>query len=173
MGPYGLSSPCCTQYSCARRNAKTPRNLTLADSLVLRSREIIDYYNPRVWFIENPQTGLLKDRPFMQGLPYCDIDYCCYCDWGYRKRTRLWNNIGFVGDRCPGKGSCPNMLGCRHRATAQQGRNKTNNGTYGGQFTVSKLHRIPPSLCSRIEHVCKYGVGNEPDIGYENLTEFS
>ena len=27
-------SPCCTQYSCARTSAKTPRNLDLADSLV-------------------------------------------------------------------------------------------------------------------------------------------
>ena len=70
------ASPCCTQYSCARRNAKTPRNLSLADSLVLRSKEIINYYNPRVWFLENPQTGMLKDRPFMQDLPYTDIDYC-------------------------------------------------------------------------------------------------
>ncbi len=35
------ASPCCTQYSCARRGAKTPRNLDLAVSLVKRSFEII------------------------------------------------------------------------------------------------------------------------------------
>jgi hypothetical protein len=145
------ASPCCTQYSCARRNAKTPRNLSLADSLVLRSREIIDYYNPRVWFIENPQTGMLKDRPFMDGLPFSDIDYCCYCDWGYKKRTRLWNNIGFQGDRCLGKNACPNMQGRRHMATAQQGKNKTKNGMYGGMFATQQLHRIPPMLCSLID----------------------
>ena len=79
------ASPCCTQYSCARRGAKIPWNLPLAGSLVLRSREIIDYYNPRVWFIETPQTGLLKDRPFMAGLPFTDVDYCAYCDFGYKK----------------------------------------------------------------------------------------
>ena len=89
------ASPCCTHYSCARRGAKTPRNLALADSLVLRSREVINYFNPRAWFIENPQTGLLKDRPFMEGIPFSDVDYCAYCDWGYRKRTRLWNNVNF------------------------------------------------------------------------------
>ena len=118
------ASPCCTQYSCARRNAKTPRNLSLADSLVLRSREIINYYNPRVWFLENPQTVMLKDRPFMLGLPFTDIDYCCYCDWGYEKRTRLWNNIEFEGDQCKGKGACPNMDGNKHKSTAQQGKRK-------------------------------------------------
>ena len=48
------ASPCCTNYSCARRGAKTPRNLELADSLALRSKEIIDYFSPRVWFIERP-----------------------------------------------------------------------------------------------------------------------
>ena len=40
------ASPCCTHYSCARRGAKTPRNLALADSLVLRSREVSKDLNP-------------------------------------------------------------------------------------------------------------------------------
>ena len=42
--------------------------------------------------VENPQTGLLKDREVMQGKPYTDIDYCKY-GMPYRKRTRLWNNL--------------------------------------------------------------------------------
>ena len=63
------ASPCCTHYIRARTSAKTPRNLELADSLVLRSLELINYFNPQAWFIENPQTGLLKDRPFMQNIP--------------------------------------------------------------------------------------------------------
>jgi site-specific DNA-cytosine methylase len=91
------ASPCCTQYSCARRGAKTPRNLPLADALVIRSQELINYFNPRVWFIENPQTGMLKNRLFMINIPFCDVDYCCYCNWGYKKRTRLWNNVNFKG----------------------------------------------------------------------------
>ena len=52
------ASPCCTHYSCARRGAKTPRNLELADSLVCKSLEIIDYFQPKTWFIENPATGM-------------------------------------------------------------------------------------------------------------------
>ena len=64
------ASPCCTQYSCARTSAMTPRNLDLADSLVKRSLEIINYFNPLVWFIENPTTGLLKTRPFMNGFSW-------------------------------------------------------------------------------------------------------
>jgi hypothetical protein len=121
------------------KRQKKPRNLSLADSLVIRSREIIDYYNLLVWFIENPQTGMLKDREFMQGIPYTDLDYCCYCDWGYKKRTRLCQNIGFQGKRCPGKGVCPNMEGRRHKSTAQQGKNKTHSGMFGETFSVHKL----------------------------------
>ena len=63
------ASPCCTNYSCARRGAKTPRNLALADSLVLRSQEIINYFSPRAWFIENPQSGLLKPALFWRESP--------------------------------------------------------------------------------------------------------
>ena len=68
---------------------------TLSDHLILTCQCAINYFNPRVWFLENPQTGLLKDRSFMSGIPFCDVDYCCYCDWGYRKGTRLWNNVDF------------------------------------------------------------------------------
>ena len=148
------ASPCCTNYSCARRGAKTPRDLPLADSLVLRSQEIINYFNPRVWFIENPQTGLLKDRPFMTGVPFCDVDYCCYCNWGYRKRTRLWNNVDFVGRLCPGPGSCPNMEGKRHRETAQQGRRQGKTGLFGTPKTQQTLHKIPPDLCFAVVEAC-------------------
>jgi site-specific DNA-cytosine methylase len=145
------ASPCCTHYSCARRGAKTPRNLPLADSLVLRSREIINYFNPRVWFIENPQTGLLKDRPFMTGLPFCDVDYCCYCDWGYRKRTRMWNNASFQGLLCQGRGLCESMDGGKHKTTAQQGKNRCKGELYGTHFSQISLHKIPADLCNAIE----------------------
>ena len=144
------ASPCCTHYSCARRGAKTPRNLALADSLVLRSREVIDYFNPRAWFIENPQTGLLKDRPFMEGVPFSDVDYCAYCNWGYRKRTRLWNNVGFTGRLCSGPGCCENMENGKHKTSAQQGKNRGRDGFYGTVLSTRTLHRIPPALCNDV-----------------------
>ena len=146
------ASPCCTHYSCARRGAKTPRDLEGADSLVITTLDIIKYLNPKVWYIENPQTGLLKDREFMKGLPYTDLDYCRYCDIGFRKRTRIWTNTKFEGLKCLGQGKCPNMEGSRHKATAQQGRNTLNEGSYGGTFKQSELYRIPQALILRIEN---------------------
>ena len=68
------ASPVCTHYSRARTTAKTPRDFEWADSLVERALEIISHFEPRFWFLENPQTGLLKTRPFMLELPYTDVD---------------------------------------------------------------------------------------------------
>ena len=63
------ASPCCTHYSIARKRAKTPRNLDWADSLVLKTLELIEYFSPSVWFLENPATGYLKTRSFMASFP--------------------------------------------------------------------------------------------------------
>ena len=63
-----------------------------ADKLVLKSLEIKDYFEPEYWFMENPQTGRLKDRDVVEDIQYYDVDYCKYCDWGYKKRTRIWTN---------------------------------------------------------------------------------
>ena len=87
----------------------------------------------------------------MVGIPFCDVDYCCYCDWGYRKRTRLWNNVDFAGQICPGPGLCPNMTENRHNSTAQQGKNRGKDGLYGNTFKQITLHKIPLALCNEIE----------------------
>ena len=54
------AGPRCTKYSIAKTVGV--RNLDWADRLVCRTKEIIDYFNPPVWWIENPRTGLLKVR---------------------------------------------------------------------------------------------------------------
>ena len=118
-------------------------NLALADSLVLRSQEVINYFNPQAWFTENPQTGLLKDRPFIIGIPFCAVDHCAYCDWGYRKRTRLWNNVNFQGKLCLGPGCCPNMDGKKHKTTAQQGKKPGEGGALRDPHFTAKFAQNP------------------------------
>jgi hypothetical protein len=90
----------------------------------------------------------------MQGLPWTDLDYCCYCNWGYRKRTRLWSNVSFPGKLCPGKGNRPNMDQGKHRTTAQQGKNRCKTGLHGTHFTQKSLHKVPPNLCNDILQFC-------------------
>ncbi len=141
------ASPVCTHYSCARTKAHTPRNFEWADGLVLKTLEIIEYFNPPVWYIENPQSGLLKTRPFMENLGYTDVDYCRYCYWGYRKRTRIWTNTDLQGKLCLGVGVCPNMKGRRHLKTAQRGVRIIEGARDDQRHSLEQLYKIPPELC--------------------------
>ena len=144
------ASPCCTHYSVARTTARAPRNFEWADGLVLKTLEIIKYFDPPVWYIENPQSGLLKTRPFMENLGFTDLDYCCYSYWGYRKRTRIWTNAELQGRLCLGPGRCPNMNGKRHVKTAQRGARIIEGERDKQKNTLDQLHKIPPELCEAI-----------------------
>tara|TARA_E500000318_G_scaffold110884_1_gene127567 strand:+ start:2616 stop:3383 length:768 start_codon:yes stop_codon:yes gene_type:complete len=135
---YIWASPPCVAYSNLQngwlgreRNGKLftkermEEDRKEADKLVLKTLEIIDYFKPTLWFIENPQTGQLKNRICMKDLPYYDVDYCMYSDWGYKKRTRIWTNKPFFSPKlCDGKGTCGNMVeiktdGAVHSGTRQ------------------------------------------------------
>ena len=50
------SSPPCTEYSKAKTTGI--RKIEYANSIVLKTIEIINYLNPKYFIIENPQTGL-------------------------------------------------------------------------------------------------------------------
>ncbi len=119
-------SPPCTNYSALKKcwygrrlkdgtiysKELNEKDQAEADILVLKTLEIINYFNPTYWFIENPQTGNLKNRDIMKGIPFHDVDYCMYSDWGYKKRTRIWTNkpLYWVGKLCDGSGACGNMI---------------------------------------------------------------
>tara|TARA_R100000388_G_C7232678_1_gene155714 strand:- start:253 stop:1059 length:807 start_codon:yes stop_codon:yes gene_type:complete len=75
--------------------------------MVDKVREIIDYFKPKHYLIENPKTGKMKT--YITDLPYYDVDYCKYCNYGYKKSTRFWTNIkNFVPKIC--KKDCENMI---------------------------------------------------------------
>ena len=86
------ASPPCTEYSCMNycRPEKIP-DIEGSNKLVLKTLEIINYFNCKYWFLENPQTGTLKNQSFMKSLNYYDVDYCMY-NHPIRKRTRIWTN---------------------------------------------------------------------------------
>ena len=102
--------------------------------LLDKAKEIINYFEPEFYFIENPQTGRMKN--YMAEYPYYDVDYCMYSDWGYRKRTRIWTNVvGFNPLLCNKK--CINMVGSKHvRAIGHR--------SFNG--SLQDKYRIPPKL---------------------------
>ena len=122
-------SPCCTHFSRARTTAKTPRNLVWADSLVSKTLEIIDYFQPKICCFESPQTGLLKNREVARGIPDKDVSYCSY-GYSYRKYTRLWTNSEKWAPRllrCKAN-PCDKVVNCRRLITAQRRPSKGTGG---------------------------------------------
>lgn len=141
------ASPPCIEYSRMKDiNHKIP-DLEGADRIVKRTLEIIEYFQPANWFLENPSTGKLKDRPFMLGIPFVDVDYCCYSDWGYKKPTRIWTLNEFTGRKCEGRNKCPNMTDNHHNAVCQTG-NSYRNGVKLKRCKASShdTYRIPEAL---------------------------
>ena len=66
------ASPPFTEYSKAKTTGV--RKIAEANKIVLKTIEIIKYFQPTVFFIENPQIGLLKNQPFMDEFSYVDVD---------------------------------------------------------------------------------------------------
>jgi hypothetical protein len=145
---YIHASPPCVEYS--RPLTTRPRNIEAANEIVLKTLEILYYFKPTYFTMENPQTGLLKDQPFMAGIPYNDVDYCKY-GLPYRKRTRIWNNIGWVS-RPLCKLDCGSIVEGtkRHKQIAQRlphGK-KSDWGADFQQQSKEDLYRIPHELIS-------------------------
>ena len=143
------ASPPCTEYSCMKSirvwTHGIPRNLELADSLVLKALEIIEYLRPKYYVIENPASGMLKTRSFMAARNYTDVDYCQYGK-DYRKWTRLWHNIpGFTGLRCD-RATCSKIVANQHVAQVCK---KTN--TFSKRTSNrAAIYRIPELLIAAL-----------------------
>jgi hypothetical protein len=119
----------------------------MADEIVKRTIEIIDYFQPDRWYIENPQTGLLKDRPFMLGIPFTDVDYCMYSDWGYKKKTRIWTAVDYQGKLCDKK--CGNINDGVHGPPTMFYNQDKSLAVYRNQ-DKDNLYRIPEKLIKEL-----------------------
>jgi len=117
--------------------------------LLRKAQEIIEYFEPKQWFIENPATGKMKE--FLTDLPHYDVDYCRYCDWGYKKRTRIWTNKkDFIPKLCNRK--CGNMTLVNGRLLHKNnlGNSYRNGLTKGSCGSVNTRYRIPPQLITEL-----------------------
>ena len=110
------ASPPCTEYSYLQNcwigrirkgelytKEIMENDMIEADKLVLKTLEIIEYFNCEYWFIENPR-GRLKDRTIMEN----------------EKRTRIWTNKkDWNALRC--KNDCENMMDNQHKKVLGNG----------------------------------------------------
>ena len=123
------ASPPCDTFSALRRTwfgrklkchhgeVFTPELLqhdidTIGLPILRKTEEIINYFKPKYYFIENPQTGQMKN--YMTHHKHYDVDYCKYANWGYQKRTRIWTNLeGFIPKLC--KKDCNSIENNKHK----------------------------------------------------------
>ena len=120
-----------------------------SDKIVKKTLEIIEYFKPDFYFIENPQTGTLKSRDIMKNIPYYDVDYCMYSNWGYQKRTRIWTNKeNFKPLLC--NGNCGNIVevptnGSKHtsKKSIKSSTRKIHSNPIGdsNKIKMSRLHK--------------------------------
>ena len=102
--------------------------------LLRRTEEIIDYFKPKFWFIENPKTGRMKD---FVSRPYMDVSYCQY-GYEYQKHTRLWTNVSK-------KQYCGRVCCCKKKHGINLGHPAGTKGT-----TLKQRYSIPPMLLKEL-----------------------
>lgn len=153
------ASPCCIYWSSLRKT-NIGKKLKILNGEVLtreiidkdikdygkpmvdKVREIIDYFKPKYYLIENPYTGTMKS--YITDLPYVIYDYCQF-GFDYRKRTIMWTNITVVSKTC-NKHTCVKVKDGKHIKTI------------GMRYatTLKERYRIPPNLIREIFTSCTF-----------------
>ena len=147
------ASPPCTGFSVAAighhwtggKGAYIPNTDTarLGIELVKKTLEIIDYYKPQHWFMENPR-GLLRKMDLVQNLKRQTVTYCQYGD-ERMKPTDIWTN----SDTWIPKPMCKNGDPC-HVAAPRGSRTGTQ-----GRANAYERSKIPEELCLEILKSCR------------------
>jgi len=161
-----FASPPCDTFSSMRRSWINRKLKAFGDNIVTaemldndmiqnglpllrKAEEIIEYFKPKYFFIENPASGRMKN--YLTYLKHYDVTYCSYSDWGYKKATRIWcsNHFNFDAKYCDGK-TCPNMINGKHKVDMCA---KYNGG--GNKKTLDIKYRIPPLLINELFNSCE------------------
>lgn len=159
------ASPDCTTWSLAtggkyRRkdsiyglNNQHQEKATLGNNMVLKVIEILKYFNPPFWYIENPR-GLLKYFP-----PLIDfitetksnislVYYGNYNDWGFIKPTHIWSNTPLWKETVP--------LMDESKYTLKFKKHDNRNKRFYTAFSSSNARersKIPPDLIQRLKQL--------------------
>lgn len=151
------ASPPCTFFSVAsigkhwnKDHTPKSKNALLGISIVSKTLEIIEHFNPKFYFIENPR-GKLRKLEIMKNLPRTTVMYCQYGD-NRMKPTDIWSNNLYSLENPNGfdaKTCFNNNKNCHHES-APRG---SLTGTQGlkGAYNRSK---IPDKLCESIIKSC-------------------
>jgi len=99
------ASPDCRSWSIAGHGqhrqlpdlAPKTETAVIGEQLIHKTIEIINYFKPQYWFIENPR-GLLRHFQPMKNLPFCHLVYYSNYNYPMHKPTNIWSNLTLWGD---------------------------------------------------------------------------
>ncbi len=123
------SSPVCLYWSIMRncwigRKFKNSNEIVSKETLqrdinkfgkpmVDKVFEIIDYFKPKYFWIENPKTSkmwnYIKEKHLKEDTFFYHFDYCKYSNWGYKKPTIFYTNIKGINPLVC-KNDCENII---------------------------------------------------------------
>ncbi|QHR78503.1 DNA methyltransferase [Lymphocystis disease virus 4] len=158
------ASPPCRYFSALRRSNIGKKGFTIERILkdreekglpvLYKTLEIIDYLKPSWYFIENPDSGAMKN--YVLNRRHYTVDYCQYSDWGYRKRTRIWTNLlNFTPKLCV-KSTCKNVI-LNIKTNKQIHKLRTDGGGNGYKGTTRlERYRVPELLIKELMEACEY-----------------
>jgi len=110
--------------------------------------EILNYFKPKKYIIENPTTGLMKKyitEKYMKYNIFYDVDYCKYSEYGYRKTSRFYTNIkDFVPKKC--NNDCNNLILHNNNSVHRLHFGASRPGCVGGGSNRLLRYRIPEKL---------------------------
>jgi len=115
--------------------------------LLMKAIEIIEYFKPKYYGIENPFNGKMKD--YMPDPYATNLKVCSYCQYGYdyQKNTAIWTNVPCVLKRCGKHSSCWR----KHNRQVGLARASTKDKFVNG---LALKYRIPHALCIDILNSC-------------------
>ena len=132
------ASPPCRTFSSMLFLSKTQDEIfkMMEDEgipLLRKTEEIIEYFKPKYYFIENPANGRMKNY-----IKYTNPIKVSYCQYGfkYQKNTSIWTNKTFIPKKCSKKT-------CKYYGKHRDGIKVTN------QTQMAKLmnkYKIPEEL---------------------------
>jgi len=99
--------------------------------ILRKTQEIIEYFKPTYWFIENP-VGRMQN--YINNVKPYRVDYCAYADWGYKKPTHIWTNKVFIPKVCFHK---KHKINIGHPAETES-------------LTLANRYRVPPNLIKEL-----------------------
>jgi hypothetical protein len=147
------ASPPCTCFSVASlghhwtggKGAHIPKTeeAMVSMAIVKQTLAIIEHFNPRFFYIENPR-GMLRKMPFMAHLNRNTITYCQYGD-DRMKPTDIWtNNSNWIPREVCKNGDTCHVSAPRGSRTGTQGRSN-----------AYERSKIPKELCLEVLNACR------------------